>query len=409
MPMTQPIRVVHFADLHVGMENYGRIDPQTGTSSRVRDFLDRLDEVVDYALAHEADLAVFAGDAFKSRDPDPTQQREFARRMKRLANAMPLLLLVGNHDMPGMSSRATSIDIFQALDVPGVIVGQKPGGQVVETKRGPLYLSWMPYPMRNRLLAQEEHRGKSLDELELALRETVSEILGQLAADAAQHDLPRLLVGHFSVAEARLGSERLVMLGRDVAVFRSVLADPAWDYVALGHIHRHQTLHADGEAPIVYSGSLERVDFGEESEDKGFCWVELSRGKADWKFVPVRARPFVTLTLDVRGETEPSEAVMRFLEDQSVDGAVVRLRLTLRDDQRVALRERDFQSAVGQASSFTLVEDVEGQERSRLGEIEAHTLTPGELLDRYFVSLGETAERRARLLALAEDLLRDSD
>jgi exonuclease SbcD len=409
MPMTQPIRVVHFADLHVGMENYGRIDPQTGTSSRVRDFLDRLDEVVDYALAHEADLAVFAGDAFKSRDPDPTQQREFARRMKRLANAMPLLLLVGNHDMPGMSSRATSIDIFQALDVPGVIVGQKPGGQVVETKRGPLYLSWMPYPMRNRLLAQEEHRGKSLDELELALRETVSEILGQLAADAAQHDLPRLLVGHFSVAEARLGSERLVMLGRDVAVFRSVLADPAWDYVALGHIHRHQPLHADGEAPIVYSGSLERVDFGEESEGKGFCWVELSRGKADWSFVPVRARPFVTLALDVRGETDPSEAVIRFLEDQSVDGAVVRLRLTLRDDQRVALREKDIQSAVAQASSFTLVEEVEGQERSRLGEIEAHTLTPSELLERYFLSLGETAERRTRLLALAEDLLRDSD
>ena len=72
--MSDPIRMLHFADVHIGMENYGRIDPTTGTSTRVRDFLDRLDEVIDYAIEHEADLAVFAGDAFKDRNPEPTQQ-----------------------------------------------------------------------------------------------------------------------------------------------------------------------------------------------------------------------------------------------------------------------------------------------------------------------------------------------
>jgi len=81
--MDNPLRVLHFADVHIGMENYGKLDPATGTSTRVRDFLDRMDEVIDYALAHEADLAVFAGDAFKHRDPDPTQQREFAHFARR--------------------------------------------------------------------------------------------------------------------------------------------------------------------------------------------------------------------------------------------------------------------------------------------------------------------------------------
>ena len=158
--MTDPVRVLHFADVHVGMENYGRLDPATGTSSRVRDFLDRLDEVIDFAIAHDGDLAVFAGDAFKSRDPEPTQQREFAQRIKRLADHMPTLLLVGNHDMPGVASKASSVDIFQALEVPGVIVGDKPEGRVVETRRGPVFLAWVPYPMRNRLLAREEHPGR---------------------------------------------------------------------------------------------------------------------------------------------------------------------------------------------------------------------------------------------------------
>ncbi|HCU99511.1 MAG TPA: exonuclease SbcCD subunit D, partial [Chloroflexi bacterium] len=89
--MHKPIRLVHFADVHVGMENYGRLDTDSGTSTRVRDFLDRIDEVIQYACDNDADIAVFAGDAFKTRDPNPTYQREFAIRMKKLADKMPLL------------------------------------------------------------------------------------------------------------------------------------------------------------------------------------------------------------------------------------------------------------------------------------------------------------------------------
>ena len=115
--MLDPIRLLHFSDIHIGMENYGKLDPQTGVSSRIGDFLARLDEIVQYALDHDADLVVFAGDAFKTRDPDPTQQREFARRLKQLASRMPVFLLVGNHDIPGIAARATSVDIFRALEM----------------------------------------------------------------------------------------------------------------------------------------------------------------------------------------------------------------------------------------------------------------------------------------------------
>jgi len=402
-----PIRVLHFADIHVGMENYGRLDPATGTSTRVRDFLARLDEVVDHAIEHQADLAVFAGDAFKSRDPDPTQQREFAQRIKRLADAIPTLLLVGNHDMPAMAVKASSVDIFRALDVPGVIVGHRPGGQVVETRRGPLFLAWVPYPMRNRLLAREEHQAKTIEELEVALRQVVADVLQELAEQAAAHDMPRLLAGHFSVAEAKLGSERTVMLGRDVAVQRSSLADPVWDYVALGHIHKHQDLNAGGHPPVVYSGSLERIDFGEEDEPKGFCWVELQRGQASWHFVPVAARPFRTLRLDVRGQDDPTAAALQALAGQQVDGAVIRLQIHIGAEQRAALREREIGAALSGASSLTVALEVEQEARARLGNLIPESLSPLQLVERYFLSRSENPERVPDLLAKAEELLRD--
>lgn len=407
--MTGPVRVLHFADIHIGMENYGSMDVATGTSSRVRDFLDRLDEVVTYAGEHGADLVVFAGDAFKTRDPDPTQQREFARRIKALADDVPVLLLAGNHDMPSMSARASSVDIYDALDVPNVIVGSRPGGRVVETARGPVYLAWMPYPMRNRLLAMEEHKSKSMDELEGTMRELVSDILTGLAEEAAEHDMPRLLSGHFTVAEAKLGSERTVMLGRDIAVMSSSLADPVWDYVALGHIHRHQVLNPEGYPPLVYSGSLERIDFGEQDEEKGFCWVELARGETAWRFIPVQARPFRTVQIDVRDKEDPMAAVLDELSGVDSTDSVIRVQVTLRAEQEAALHENQIRDALGVASSISIQRDVQSDLRTRLGEDSTQSLTPMELVERYFTLMDEPEDRVSSLLNKAETIIDDTN
>jgi exonuclease SbcD len=407
--MTEPIHVVHFADVHIGMENYGHLDPITGTSSRVKDFLDRLDEVIEFAISHEADLAIFAGDAFKTRDPDPTQQREFARRIKRLADAMPTLLVVGNHDMPGMASKASSVDIFHALDVPRVIVGYKPQGRVIETGKGPLFLAWMPYPMRNRLLSREEHQDKTIEELESALRTTVSEILRDLAGQAARYDMPRLLAGHFTVEKAYFGSERSVMLGKDVAVFASTLTDPAWDYVALGHIHRHQDINQGAYPSVVYSGSLERIDFGEENEEKGFCWIDLKRSETEWKFVPLHSRPFRTVRLDVREEADPTQAVLSALEEVPTEGAILRILVQLHSGQQALLREREIEAVLKDATSVSIGREIEMEARARLGDRGPESLSPLELIERYFRLRGENPERIEALLAKAEELLRDTD
>jgi len=406
--MPDPIRMLHFADVHVGMENYGRLDPTTGTSSRVRDFLDRLDEMIDFAAQNEADLAVFAGDAFKNRDPEPTQQREFAARIKRLADTMPVLLLVGNHDTAGIAAKASSVDIFQALAVPGVIVGGRPGGQVVQTRRGPVFLAWMPYPVRNRLLAQPEQHGKSIEELEAALQETVVDILADLAQQAAAHDMPRVLSAHLSVKEARLGSERLIMLGKDLSLATSALADPIWDYVALGHIHRHQALNPGGYPPVVYSGSLERIDFGEEDEEKGFCWVELARGKTTWRFVPVAARPFRTVEVDASGAEDPTKAVLDAVSRVDVKGAVIRIQVTLRADQAAALHDREILRALEPTAQVSLGRRYLEDERARLDGVSPEALTPLQLVETYFRIRGEAPERTKALLARAEALMEEA-
>jgi exonuclease SbcD len=413
----QPIKLLHTADIHIGMENYGRVDPATGINARVMDFLRRLSDIGDYAVEQGVDVFVFAGDAYRTRDPNPTYQREFARRIKRIADAdIPVILLVGNHDLPAVAKRATSIDIFGTLEVPNVIVGNREELHQVTCRRGqPLQVATAPYPLRSALVSKEEVQGKSLAELDAALQAAMIANLQALAQEARQTpDAPAILAGHFSVNEASHGSEQNIMIGRDAALPRSVLADPTWRYVALGHIHKHQSLNGDFQPPVLYSGSIERIDFGEEREPKGFVVAEIGDGPTTWEFVrgyKRQARPFVTIRADVRDAADPTAAVAQAIKAKSdLSEAVVRVIVTLRQEQEPLLVEREISRALeGAYFVAALQKDVERTERQRLGAVSVEALTPAQLLERYLQVKEVPAERAKLLLEHGEMLIRAVD
>ncbi|GBD10066.1 Nuclease SbcCD subunit D [Candidatus Thermoflexus japonica] len=414
----EPIRVLHFADLHIGMEAYGQIDPQTGLNRRVVDFLQAFDRVVDHAIQGEADLVLFCGDAFKNRDPSPTYLREFAARLRRLLErGIPVFLLVGNHDLPGMEKRATPLDIFGEFrpllrEGERLMVGRREAVHRIQTRRGLLQLIAMPFPVRARLLKDEAWRNLPAEELDHKLREALRLLLQRMLETEIDPALPTMVAGHFSVEGATYGSERQVMIGYDVVLPPSMFQHPAIDYVALGHIHKHQAV-GNGSPPIVYSGSLERVDFTEEGEPKGFCWVEVRRGDTEWRFVELPTRPFTTLSIDLRSASDPEMAAIAQIcrAAPSIREAVVRVHVRIRPEQVEGLRETRLREELEKAGAFYVSGiRMEREEISRtriaLGEVER--LTPLELLERYLESRDPPPdpERRARLLRAAEQLMK---
>jgi exonuclease SbcD len=403
--ITERIRLLHFADIHVGMENYGGLDPTTGVNRRVLDFLERFDELIEYGFARDVDLVIFAGDAYKRRRPSPTYQRAFARRVKRLADAgVPVVLLVGNHDLPTMVQKASSVDIFSTLDVPNVTVANAEAVHRIETKRGAVQVATVPYPVRQRLLTHDDFWGLSIEELDEALQKIVTENIEALR-QKLDPSLPAVLTAHLSVSNATYGSERSVMIGRDAVVLKSALDDAAWDYVALGHVHKHQSLNGDNQPPIVYAGSLERVDFGEEDDPKGFCWVELGGVETTWKFVEVDARPFVTIRADVRETDDPLAALAREIERHAVENAVVRLLVRLRADQEPTLRDYELRDLLSDAYYIgSITREVERKARVRLGEQMPEEMTDRELLAAYLEVKETPAERIESLLKHADEV-----
>ena len=406
--MADPIRVLHFADAHIGVESYGRVDPRTGLSSRVMDFLRRMDEMIAYARDHDVDLTIFAGDAFKTRTPNPTFQREFAWRVRDLSQMAPLVMLVGNHDLPPTVLKASSVEIYDTLAVPNVWVASEYEVRQIDTKRGPVMVGAAPYPVRARLLQDEDTTGLTIAQIDGRLEEELVAILDAMADEADKHDMPRILTAHFTVSGAVVGSERSIMLGRDVAVGLSSLADPRWDYVALGHVHKHQNLSKgqEGVPPAIYSGSLERIDFGEEGDTKGFCWAEVERGAASWQFVKVDARPFVTLRADLCEEIDPTQALLDQIARHNLREAVVRLMVDVTPENEARFSENAIREALRQAEVYHVAglrKEVRRSERARLG-FSPEGLSPEQLLERYLMSKETSPARSTELLDAARPI-----
>jgi exonuclease SbcD len=397
-----PLRLVHVADVHLGVETYGRIEPTTGLNSRLLDFTARLDEVVDHAIAQRVDLFLFAGDAYRSRDPSPTQQREFARRVRRLSEAgIPTFLLVGNHDLPNATGRANSLDIFETLAVPHVTVGRAPRLHRLETKAGPVQIAALPWLRRSALMAREEYRSLTADEARRAIQQRAAEAI-QSAAEQLEPGVPAILAAHISVEGATYGSERSVLVGEDIVLPKSSVANPKFDYVALGHIHKYQVLNV--QPPVVYPGSLERVDFGEESDPKGFVTVEIEEGQARHTFHPLGARRFVTIRSRPRS-AEPTDEILANVTAAEPAGAVARLIVEAEPEVDARVDYASVRRSLKDAYCIAGIRrEVNRPERRLLAGAGIESMSPGDALDAYLRAREVPDDRRELLLRYGRQL-----
>jgi exonuclease SbcD len=409
------VKVLHFADLHLGMESYGHIDATTGLSTRLNDILSTFDKVIDYALNNDIDLVLFCGDAYKSREPSQTQQREFARRINRLSNnGIPIFLLIGNHDLPNAIGRATSTEIFDTLAIKNVYVSSKPDIYRIPTKHGIIQIVSLPWLRRSALMSKEDTKNLNFEQLNERMQQSLTNIINTLATKL-DTSLPAILAAHIWVVGATLGTEKMMTIGQEHTLLLSNVANPAYDYIALGHIHKQQVLQAN--PPIVYSGSLERLDFGDEDDEKGFYVIDIdSDGKTGKKnvafeFHPTNGRRFLTINVALTTQnTDPTTIILTAISEQKdkVKDAIVRLQLGLPAEIESFLKDNEIRNALKEAYYFTVARDIKRESRPRLGNWTASEVTPIDALKIYLEQKKTSPERVRELLEYGQKLIEDS-
>jgi len=201
-------------------------------------------------------------------------------------------------------------------------------------------------------------------------------------------------------------------IGQEHVLLPSNIANPAFDYIALGHIHKNQVL--SDNPPIVYAGSLERLDFGEEEDDKGFYLIEIEPDKGTGKrqvsfdFHPVEGRRFLTIDINLEAEdTDPTATVLKVItkEESSIKEAIVRLQISLPAQIEGQLRHNDVRNALKEAHYFAIATEIKRETRLRLGQFTAEEITPIDALKAYLESKKTPPERTKILLEYGEKLI----
>jgi len=404
------IKILHLSDIHMGSGfSHGRIDPATGLNTRLEDFVNTLSKCIDRALTDTVDMVIFGGDAFPDATPPPYVQQAFASQFRRLMDAnIPTVLLVGNHDQHSQGQGGASLNIYRTLGVPGFVVGDTLTTHCIETRNGKVQVITLPWLTRSTLMTRQETEGSSLAEVNQLLTERLRVVLeGEIRR--LDPDVPTILLAHLMADNATLGAERFLAVGKGFTLPLSLLTRPCFDYVALGHVHRHQNLNKSNNPPVIYPGSIERVDFSEEKEDKGYVMLELERGRAEWEFCPLTVRTFQTIEVDVSKTDDPQAVLIKAIAKYDIQDAVVRLIYKLRSEQMDLIDSSSLHTALNLAHTYTIQAELVSQlARPRIPELSASSsIDPMEALKTYLNNREDLKDIAASMLDAAQKLLTD--
>lgn len=400
--------IVHTADLHLGVGNYAPLNPSTGMSRRIDDFILAFDQVVNYATQNNADMFLLCGDTFKDPNPNSTVLKMFASRLSRLSREnIQTVIILGNHDAP-RGGRAAPPEPLIELNVPNVHYFSQPGFTDFICRSGEKARVFaLPYrhPVKvasdrtvgqtglRKELMQQNYLEQVTKEIEIFARE------GRNDADVC------ILTGHFTIQGVVAGSERNWTIDEEYALPPALFDTDVFDYIAMGHVHKHQEIQA--RTPIIYPGSIERVDLAEAEEDKGFVHVDIRDGSVSWKYIRLPTRTMHNLQIACKEKEDPILAVKAEIVNHLVKHAIVNLNITSPDQISPAqkseinsLLKDAFWSQVHYVRLQTDKETVEGGF--------ARTLEPAQALNEYLNSLKIPETKRNEAMKIGQQIIEET-
>ncbi|BAQ62737.1 exonuclease SbcD [Geminocystis sp. NIES-3708] len=402
------MKILHLSDIHLGSSfSHGKINPETGLNTRLEDFTNTLSICIDRAIDDNLDLVLFGGDAFPDSTPAPYIQSAFAHQFRRLVEAnIPTVLLVGNHDQHTQGNGGASLSIYRTLGVPNFIVGEQLKTHLIETKSGLIQVITLPWLTRSVLLTRPETEGLSMEEINQLLIQKIEPVL-EAEIRQLNPQIPTVLLAHLMAEKANLGAERFLAVGKGFQIPLSMLIRSEFDYVALGHVHKHQNLNRKNNPPVVYPGSIERVDFSEEKEEKGYVLIDIIDKQVNWEFCSLPARRFVTIETDISASNNPESDLIQAIAKYNIEDAVVRVIYHLRSEQLELIKMTRINEILSPAHTYNLkAQLVTKLARARLPELGVgKSLDPLEALSAYLGNRNDLQDLVPDMLAAAKNLL----
>lgn len=369
------MKIVHISDTHLGFSAYSKLDATEGVNQREMDVYGAFAQAVDRILELKPDLVIHSGDLFDQVRPQ-NRAIDFAmRQLLRLSEAeIETIVISGNHSTPRLRETGSIFRIFEHLA--NVHPLHESGAKSVV--HGDVTVFAVPHsttpPLKNVL-------------------ETVK------PSGTTRYNLLTIHAGVTGPQTYKMDefNEQTVPL--------EALSDE-WDYVALGHYHEFKKLRER----ICYSGSTERLGFGEVNQNKGFVEVDLE--KRDITFHELKIRDMLDLRpIDASGlaSTEIIREAGERVDDVPIDEKIVRLSISgVAADAYRALDVAAIKRLGNAALHFEVkIDRLDDEGRSQSSDTQIGVLA--DEFRKYVASLSFGDEKKAKLVDLGIPYLTKGD
>ncbi|MCD6449576.1 MAG: exonuclease SbcCD subunit D [Thermotogaceae bacterium] len=244
------MKILHTADWHIGLKSW-KVEKET---DRTEEILNSLEQILEGAKKENVDLIVVAGDVLhESRNPSAESLNILMKYLSEFSKVAPTVVVMGNHDWKGLMS-------YSHIAPRDLYISVRPEKLVIDTNSGRVAVYTVPFVRE----APAEPDGKRIN-----LTDRIAGLIQEFAHDDISADF-RLLASHLMV-------EKTGVIPPSVeenihVILKSEHFSALFDYVALGHVHRHVIIK---DVPyVVYSGSIIQDDFSEWKDRKGYVILE---------------------------------------------------------------------------------------------------------------------------------------
>ena len=265
------VKFLHTADWHVGKTLRGRdrLDEQKAV----------LAEIAGIAEAHQVDAVLVAGDVYDSSAPSAPAQNLVVKTLLRMRRAgAEVIVIAGNHDHGPTFEAYRPLMGEVGITLAGAARTPDNGGVVRFAARSDgadTRVAILPFLSQRWAVRAAEIVANTPAENVRAYDEQVRQVITSLTAGFGGGTV-NVVMSHLTcIGGVFGGGERPAQSIFEYSVPATIFPVSA-HYVALGHLHRRQTLPA--HAPVHYSGSPLAVDFGEQDNTSVACLVEAAPG-----------------------------------------------------------------------------------------------------------------------------------
>ncbi|KKN11738.1 hypothetical protein LCGC14_1023410 [marine sediment metagenome] len=240
-------------DTHFGAGyNLGKLDQDTQLNSRLLDFANTFNSIINEFVKRKVKVVVITGDIFETRHPTSAQLNTFSKCIQRaINNNLEILVVVGNHDQQRTIS-TTTVDIFNSLETPGISIYSNFGVHEIKDEFGN-NINFILMPYRDRRMTGAKINSDAINE--------IKEELNKLCKGL---DSPKIVVGHFMMDRSITGENPDSFSINELILPLNIFNDA--DVTIMGHVHKHAILSK--KPLIMYSGSMEKISFGEKHHTK---------------------------------------------------------------------------------------------------------------------------------------------